>query len=205
MNPVLLDWIGYIASSIVLISLVMSSIVRLRWINLVGALVFAFYGFMIGSIPTGFMNVGIVLIDAYYLAKIYLTKDYFTIIEAQENSNYLSGFLEFYKEDIASFNDMDQFEKSENQVKIYILRNMEIAGVFIASKVDDNTLKISLDYAIPRYRDFKLGQYLFETKKDYFTDKGYTRFIAYSDSDAHTKYLKKMGFEQQELEFIKTL
>ena len=205
MNDVVLEWIGYSASAIVLISLLMSSIVRLRWINLVGAAIFAFYGFQIHSIPTGFMNVGIVLIDAYFLAKIYLAKERFTFVEVEEDSNYLQAFLTFYKEDIASFNDMDQFHKSDNDIKLYILRNMEIAGVFMASKVDDNTLEISLDYAIPRYRDFKLGQYLFDTKKDYFVDRGFTRFIAHSDSEAHTKYLNKMGFKEQAGEFIKTL
>ena len=60
MNPVLLDWIGYIASLIVLVSLLMSSVKKLRWINLGGALLFGIYGFLIGSLPTGFMNFGIV-------------------------------------------------------------------------------------------------------------------------------------------------
>ena len=41
MNDVLLEWIGYIASLIVLVSLLMSSIKKLRWINLFGALMWA--------------------------------------------------------------------------------------------------------------------------------------------------------------------
>ena len=40
MNQVLLEWIGYTASLIVLVSLLMSSIKKLRWINLFGALIF---------------------------------------------------------------------------------------------------------------------------------------------------------------------
>ena len=61
----ILDWIGYVASLIVLVSLLMSSIKKLRWINMVGALIFSIYGFMIGSMPTGLMNLGIVIISKY--------------------------------------------------------------------------------------------------------------------------------------------
>ena len=64
-----MDYLGYAASLIVLISLLMSSIKKLRWINLAGALLFGIYGFMIQSLPTGFMNLGIVIIDIYYLVK----------------------------------------------------------------------------------------------------------------------------------------
>lgn len=62
---VYLDVLGYVASLVVLVSLVMSSIKKLRWINLGGALLFSVYGFMIGSTPTGIMNLGIVMINIY--------------------------------------------------------------------------------------------------------------------------------------------
>ena len=55
--PDLLDWIGYLGSLVVLISLLMSSIKKLRWINLVGAVIFAFYGFMISSIPIAYQKI----------------------------------------------------------------------------------------------------------------------------------------------------
>ncbi|MFW6213587.1 MAG: hypothetical protein ACOC8L_11865, partial [Spirochaetota bacterium] len=58
-----LEWFGYAASVVILISLTMSSIVKLRWINLAGAVMFAAYGYLIGSIPTGSLNLGIALID----------------------------------------------------------------------------------------------------------------------------------------------
>ena len=70
-----LDWFGYLASVVILISLTMSSIVRLRWINLAGAVMFAAFGYLIGSIPTGTLNLGIALIDIYYLVRLYRAKD----------------------------------------------------------------------------------------------------------------------------------
>ncbi|MEL7596968.1 MAG: lactate dehydrogenase [Clostridiaceae bacterium] len=77
MNINWLEWLGYLASLIVLISLLMNSILKLRWINLVGSGIFSLYGFLIGALPVGFMNLGIVLINIYHLVKIYHSKEYF--------------------------------------------------------------------------------------------------------------------------------
>lgn len=194
MSGEVLNWIGYIASLIVLISLLMSSIKKLRWINLVGAMIFGLYGFMIGSLPTGFMNVGIVLIDVYYLAKIYLSKDYFKILPIDKNSIYLSSFIKFYKDEIALVTNIDELDTENAEIRLYILRNMTPAGVFICNRINDNTLEIVLDYAIPQYRDFKIGTYLFDTKKEFFKEKGFTQFVAFTDEKSHINYVKKMGF-----------
>lgn len=203
----LLEWIGYIASMIVLISLLMSSIKKLRWINLFGALVFGFYGFMIGSIPTGMMNVGIVLIDVYYLVKMYRTNDFFRVLPIDEKSQYLNLFIDFYKKDIQGFMDIPLEEVLESKVKLYVLRNMTPAGVFIADEYDNGVLEIKFDYVIPQYRDFKIGNFVFESQTDYFKDLGYKQFIAITKNKEHIAYVKKMGFIKGEIEnsYIKSI
>lgn len=196
MNPILLDWIGYIASLIILISLLMSSIKKLRWINLVGALIFGVYGFLIGSLPTGLMNIGIAVIDIYFLARIYLSKDYFTVLPIDDESTYLESFINFYKQDIEKAFDLDRIDPANAEFKLYVLRNMTPAAVFICHKEDDKTLEIRLDYAIPQYRDFKLGRHIFETQRDRFKERGFKRFIYRGDAASHRGYLAKMGFER---------
>ncbi|MGO1368601.1 MAG: hypothetical protein ACTHVE_00265 [Senegalia sp. (in: firmicutes)] len=189
-----LEWIGYLASFTVLISLLMSSLVKLRWINLVGSSIFVIYGVLIKAYPVAIMNLGIVLIDIYYLHKMYTSKDYFKFLPITLKSDYFNYFLDFYKEDILNYFPTTKFDLDNAVVNIYILRNMIPASVFVASKYDENTLKIELDYAIPEYRDFKIGNYLFEEKKQYFLDKGYNRFISISQNKKHDNYLNAMGF-----------
>ncbi|QMS84902.1 hypothetical protein [Candidatus Xianfuyuplasma coldseepsis] len=198
MNEVALEWLGYIASAIVLVSLLMSSIVKLRWINLVGALLFGAYGFMILSYPTGFMNLGIAIIDIVYLIKMYGSKEYFTILPITEDHQYLDSFIDFYRDEIEQYFDLENIHIRDAKVKLYILRNMTTAGVFVADEVDDSTLEIRLDYAIPQYRDFKLGKFIFQENKAYFTEFGITSLIAYSYNPLHDKYLRKMGFVETE-------
>jgi hypothetical protein len=200
MSDQILNWIGYIASLIVLISLLMSSIKKLRWINLVGSLLFGTYGFLIGSLPTGLMNVGIAFINIYYLAKIYLSKDYFKLQPITNDSAFLTSFLKFYEQDINKFIKLDNIYISGSDVKLYVLRNMTPAGLFSGNKYDNKTLKIELDYAIPQYRDFKIGNFVFEENKAYFKELGYQQFITFTEEISHIRYLKKMGFEEKQVE-----
>ncbi|WP_226565685.1 hypothetical protein [Shewanella chilikensis] len=65
------EWVGYLASVLVAISLMMSNIKKLRWWNLLGAVLFVAYGMAIAAYPVALVNFFIVLIDAYYLVKLY--------------------------------------------------------------------------------------------------------------------------------------
>ncbi|MBE0700830.1 MAG: YgjV family protein, partial [Acholeplasmataceae bacterium] len=173
MSPTCLEWIGYIASLIVLISLLMSSLKKLRWINLAGSLIFAFYGFMIGAIPVGVMNTGIVCINIYYLFQMYAKKDFFTLLPVDQETAYFSHFMTFYQENIKSFMDIHQDLEKEGNMRFFILRNTVPAGIFVCRKVDAKTLEILLDYTTPEYRDFKVGDFLFNKQKTYFLNQGY--------------------------------
>lgn len=191
-----LEWLGYLASLIVLISLLMNSIIKLRWINLVGSGIFSLYGFLIGALPVGLMNLGIAAINIYHLIKINRSKEYLKILPIEGNSQYFNYFLDFYKDEIEKYSDKSQLNISNSDMRFYILRNMMPAGLFIGSRYNADTLNVELDFVIPEYRDFKIGTYVFEHNKRYFIDKGYSNFISFSSKDDHISYLKKMGFKE---------
>ena len=194
MNISLLEWLGYAASVIVAVSLLMSSIVKLRWFNLFGSALFAVYGFCIGALPVGFINTIIFIINIYYLYKIYTEKESFKKMEISNDSKYLKSFIEFYKKDIEGYFPKFDFKLNDRDVGFYILRNLAVAGVFIGTKYDDETLFIDIDFVIPEYRDFKVGRYILLENETFFSDLGYKKLCAYSLNKQHEKYLKKMGF-----------
>ena len=76
-SSMIYEIIGYSASALVAISLMMSSIVKLRVINLIGAALFTLYGLLIGAYPVAVLNFTIVLIDLYYLRDTIKSKVYF--------------------------------------------------------------------------------------------------------------------------------
>lgn len=197
MNIIWLEWLGYLASLIVLISLLMSSVLKLRWINLIGSAIFSTYGFLIGSYPVGIMNLATCTINIYYLVKIYGSKEYFKLLPTESNSTYFNYFLDFYNITSEKFENLSKLDISKCEIILFVLRNMIPASIFIASEYEENTLKIELDFAIPEYRDFKIGTFIFEDSKDYFLEKGYSKFISFTTVDSHIHYLKKMGFEEK--------
>lgn len=125
---------------------------------------------------------------------MYNTKDYFKTLAIDKKSEYLKYFLKFYEADINKYFPTANIDVDNSDVNFYILRNVVPAGFFVGNKVKDGVLRIDFDYVVPTYRDFKMGHYIFEDKKNIFLDKGFTSLITYTDNEKHEKYLKRMGF-----------
>lgn len=194
-----LEWIGYIGSVIIAISLTMSSILKLRWFNLLGAAIFAFYGFALGALPVGILNLFIVLANVFYLAKISAQKEVFKAMRIPEDDWYLSYFLSFYKKNILQY--FPDFEKdialSKKEKKelftFFLLRNATVAGIFIGAK-EGNQVAVFVDFVIPEYRDFKAGKFVYSNKHSLFEDEGIDTITCTNTNVQHSEYLLKMGF-----------
>lgn len=63
------EYIGYIASALVLISFLMKNITRLRVINTIGCGFFILYGVFLPSVPIVLTNAAIVIVNLFYLIK----------------------------------------------------------------------------------------------------------------------------------------
>jgi hypothetical protein len=202
----LLQWIGYLASIAIALSMTMSSILKFRWINLAGALTFSTYGFLIGAWPVGFLNAFIALVDIYYLNSIYSKKEVFEILEVRADNRYLLRFLEFHENDIQKFFPGFVYRPELNTVSFFVLRNMAVAGVFLAHRDKDHSLSVGLDFVLPEYRDFKNGKFIYLRLKQQFIKEGFAKVVADGRSGKYTKYLVKLGFEKNsEGLFEKTL
>ena len=196
MEVSLLQWIGYLASIIIAISMMMSSILKFRWINLIGALTFSTYGFLIGAWPVGFLNAFIALVDIYYLYSIYSKKEVFEILEVRADNRYLLRFLQFHEKEIQHFCPGFTYQPELNTVSFFVLRNMAVAGVFLAHRKEDHCLSVGLDFVLPEYRDFKNGKYIYLRLRNRFIKKGFTKVIAEGKSEKYSDYLSKLGFEK---------
>ena len=193
MNLNAVELIGYLGSILVAISLMMKSLLRLRVINLVGALFFTLYGLLLGAYPVAFLNGIIVCIDLYYLFQMWRQKDFFTFLEVSPQGKYLKAFVEFHRDDILEIIPTYRHTTDDDLLCFFILRNMMPAGLFIA-RVRDEEAQIQLDYVIPNYRDFKVGRFIFEENAAFFRERGIRRFISDGGSPIHRKYLDKMEF-----------
>jgi hypothetical protein len=195
-TTVLYEIIGYTASLLVAISLMMSAIVKLRIVNMIGAFTFTIYGILIGSIPVAAMNGFIVLINIYYLIRIYQNTEYFQLLHTSDDSNYLNKFLEFYRESIQNYQPAFTPDKTYN-FALFVLSDMVPAGLLLGNKSDQNHLHISLDFVIPSYRDFKIGHFLYVENLGYFKENEIQTITTLPGNTHHNNYLEKVGFEKQ--------
>jgi hypothetical protein len=194
MEHSVIQYFGYAASAIIAISMMINSIVKFRWVNLIGAFIFSVYGFTFGAYPVGILNGFIVLVDLYYLSKIYSKKELFETLEINQGNKYLPRFLNFHKDEIQKFFPGFIFDPEEKYISFFILRNMAVAGVFLAKKQNNNILLVDLDYVIPQYRDFKNGKHIYLRVSRIFIDEGITTVAAQGKSKEYSQYLKKLGF-----------
>ncbi len=196
-----LEWLGYLSSVIVAISLTMSSIIKLRLLNLVGGIAFAVYGFMIGSLPVGFLNTFIVCVNIFYLYKIYAKKDVFKLLKINFSDSYLNYYLDYNKNEIKQFFPgftlVNLSDEKENVLIFSLLRDEVIAGVFIGIK-SNNTLTVVLDYVSAPYRDLKPGEFLYHQNNAFFMENEIHRIEISSDNEDHINYLKKMNFKLEQ-------
>ena len=99
----LYELIGYVGSALVVISMLMTSVVRLRVINLVGSLIFTCYALLIRSYPTAAMNLSLVGINIWHLIRLLRTKKHYDLIPTDPKDGYLAYLLQTGMDDILTF------------------------------------------------------------------------------------------------------
>jgi len=67
------EYVGYLASLMVLLSFTMKDVKKLRLVNMIGCLLFIAYGFLMPSLRIGLpiiiANTAILIVNIYYLCK----------------------------------------------------------------------------------------------------------------------------------------
>ncbi|WP_163936007.1 hypothetical protein [Paraferrimonas sp. SM1919] len=193
MSPV--EIFGLSASVVVAISLTMSSIVKLRWLNLVGATMFTVYGFQIDALPVWSLNGFIVLANIYYLRQIYTSTNQFDLVNIDVESETLQHWLGSYKGDIQNYFPTYQKQLSDNTQAMLIMRNNQVCGFVLANTEADNA-EIVAEYAFKEYRDFKTGEFLYQ-QQGLKTKLNVKTLSCHNDIPDFSSYLVKMGFNQQ--------
>ncbi len=195
MSPELLvELYGYLGSALVVISMLMASVVKLRVVNTIGSVVSGTYALIINSFPLALMNGCLIVINVYNLIRLLRTdRQYDMICEAPESS-YVRYFLKRHIKDIlANFPNFSVDSIAENKVFV-IFCNGDGAGIFIGKDVGNGEMVAALDYATPAYRDCSVGKYLCANLPEY----GVNTLVAPEKfSSDHTSYLKKLGFNEE--------
>ena len=181
-----IELIGYLASLLVAVSLSVSSVLKLRWLNLFGALAFSIYGLLISAIPV------------FLVIQIYRTHDIFEMIPIHDlKAEPIGLFIKFYSKDLEKFFPDFIKENLSDEDRVYALyRNFKLIGLFGFRKTDSSIGEVFIDYVISEYRDFKFGRYIYKQRREIFEESGIQKIVTRSWDRQHTHYLRKIGFQE---------
>lgn len=189
-KEMIFEIIGYVGSGLVVISMLMTSVVRLRIFNLIGSMIFAVYAILIKSYPTALLNGFLVVINIVQLIKLGRKKGgNYEVQPVKQAEGFADWFLNRNWQDIQQYfpNVTPNLAKEAEGYAVFF--ENQAAGILLGVR-DGETFQILLDYTTPNFRDCSVGKFLYGELPSF----GITTLTIRSTMPTHVQYMEKMGF-----------
>lgn len=199
-QKLLYEAVGYFASALTIVSLLMTEFVRFRLISFFANGIWMAFGILISSSSLAGTNALLMGINAFFLVRHLRAKEYFNIVEVRKNAVFLGEFLKAFEKEIQKFYPGFRYDAERDVYPFFALRNVTAAGLFVLEMHPDNRLFLALDFTIPGYRDMKIGRFVYTRGSEVWHklvklghEQVYSEIPA---SKKQVKYLKSMGFRE---------
>lgn len=198
-TKMLIELFGYIGSALVVVSMLMSSVVKLRVINTGGSIISGIYAVICGAFPLALMNGCLIVINVYNLFKLLKTKKEYGLVEGESEDASVKYFLERYQDDIKIY--FPEFDKEKaDGTKAYMVYCDGMPSGILLGKEQEGSIDIMLEYSTPTYRDCSVGRYLYSQ----LSAKGINKlWFSQKVSKSHMAYMNKMGFAKEKNGYVK--
>ncbi len=190
----ILEIVGYVGSFLVVISMLMSSIVKLRVINTIGSVISGVYAVICGALPLALMNLCLIIINVVNLVRLLGRKMPYELVEGDAEDSLVRVFQNYYLEDIKTFFPaFDGAGAGDNAAFVTCCQGTPVG--LLLGKRQGEVLDLTVDYTTPAYRDCSAGRYLHEA-----LPKSGVRTLRFTQtlSEQHRAYLEKMGYTLQD-------
>jgi len=188
--------IGYLASGFLAVALLVERALWFRWINLAGTLIFVVYGLLVGALPVALAN-GILLgINIVKLVSLSTRQEHFELARVRQGDEIVASFLRFHRKDVQAYFPDFRFDSDEGRICFMVLRDAKLANLFVARREGKGRVVVEINYTVPKFRDYKVGTFLFEVNSDYLRAQGVTEIVTRSHNSGHTRFLGRMGFRR---------
>lgn len=202
--PSWIEIVGYAASAAIVVSLAMTSVVRLRIISLVGCVLFVVYGVLVNAWPVVISNAMIALINIWFLYQEFTTRKDVGAVPIAPDAPYLRDFIAANRADIRRFHPA--FEDVDPGSRVWLLTRDGLPAGVLAGRAEGSTFHITLDHVTPAYRDSRLGDWLFSGDgREVLREAGFDRVVTTGDTPGHRKYLVGLRFDGERDTFSKRL
>lgn len=197
-----IELFGYLGSALVVFSMLMASVVKLRIVNMIGSVVSGTYALIIGSFPLALMNGCLILINLYNLFKLLRTEQEYALLPCGANDGFIQYFLEKNLEDIQKYFDAFDGKMGDADVVYMVLCEDRAAGVLMGRDMGGGVVDVVIDYTTPAYRDCTVGAFLYAK----LALRGVRKLVVSGRQSAdHAAYLKRMGFAEEQGAYVRNL
>lgn len=199
-------YFGYAASLCLIIALLVSNDLKFRWFNTAGNVFFIVYAVILNAFPVLITNLILLGINGWHLVKVYRRQENFEMLEFRGDEKLARKFMQFYRQDIAAYFPEFKPEGMEEHFNFVVTRDLVIANMFSAVLQPNGDAEVVLNYTLKKYRDYKVGTYIFEKERDYLIAKGVKRIVYQQVANSnHLRFLEVMGFRNENGQYIKEL
>ncbi|GAB97020.1 ribosomal protein S18 acetylase RimI-like enzyme [Kineosphaera limosa] len=199
MSPLQIDIIGYVASALIVLSLSMTSIVRLRIVSTLGALTMTTYGVLLHAIPVIITNIAVLGLNLWFLRKEFSGDKDLRAVRIEPDSPFLRDFLLVHAADVEKTWSTSVTGPPGN-FAVFVTREGVPTGLLVGEQEGD-VLRMRFDYVLAEYRDSGIGPWLFSRGAGIFRQAGIKRITVAANSQ-QDHYLSLVGFRREGDDFV---
>ena len=192
--------LGWVGSALLVYSVLQSRILRLRLFNGVASALLVIFNAAIAVWPMVALNVTLTAINVFYIVRLLRGRhdsQTFEVVDISPDEAYLKHLLHEFDADIQYFNPgFSGDDVSRSDLGFLILTGAETVGLVLARNAGDGSAQVDLDYVVPRYQGFTLGEFVYRLGGPLAT-RGYRRVIAPPRMQNAGHYLTDVGFRPE--------
>jgi len=116
------------------------------------------------------------------------------IFVQNHDDQYLHYFLDYYRNDITKFFPQFDFKIEEEFLVALVVSKMETVGLIIAEIKNPETIRICIDYMIPKHQGSQLAKTFYNCELRCIDFLDYKYLYIEPQSKIHNDYLERIGF-----------
>jgi hypothetical protein len=195
-----LDILGWVGSALLVYSVLQTRILRLRLFNCAASVLLVIFNAAIAVWPMVALNVALTAINGFYIVRLLRTRHdsrSYDVVEVLPAEGYLRHLLDRLDADIQRFNPGFSIRDAGGaEIGFLILTGAETVGIVLARDAGGGSAQVTLDYVLPKYRDFTPGEFVYR-RGGPFAAQGYRRVIAPPRMLHAEHYLTSVGFRRE--------
>jgi hypothetical protein len=137
----------------------------LRVFNGVASALLVIFNAAIAVWPMVALKVTLTAINVFYIVRLLRGRHdsrTFEVVEISPNEAYLKHLLHEFDADIQHFNPaFSGDDAAHTDLGLLILTGAEPVGLVLARNAGDRSAQVDLDYVVPRYQGFTLGEFVY--------------------------------------------